>query len=204
MELSFTEIIRVYGLLALFIIMLLENSILGPVIPGELVLFTASALAGQGVLNVYAVFAVSFVATVTGSIIGFFIGRKAGIPLLKRFSKKLHSEKLLEKSDEFFKKYGAVAIIFGRFVMGVRAFISLIAGTSGMKFGLFFLYTIIAAFVWTVLVTLLGFFFGRSIDVFVKIFGIAGAVILVIIILILIIIYLRKKRRERKSTNKPE
>ena len=204
MELSFTEIIRVYGLLALFIIMLLENSILGPVIPGELVLFAAAALAGQDVFNIYAVFAVSFVATVTGSIIGYFIGRKAGIPLLKRFSKKLYSERLLEKSDEFFKQYGAVAIIFGRFVMGVRAFISLIAGTSDMKFGLFLLYTIIAAFVWTVLVTLLGFFFGRSIDVLAKIFGIAGAVILVIIILILIIIYLRKKRRERKNTNKPE
>ena len=54
------------------------------------------------------------------------------------------------------------------------------------------------------MVTLLGFFFGRSIDVLVKIFGIAGAVILVIIILILIIIFLRKKRRERKNTNKPE
>ncbi len=204
MELSFTEIIRVYGLLALFIIMLLENSILGPVIPGELVLFAAAALAGQDVFNIYAVFAVSFVATVTGSIIGYFIGRKAGIPLLKRFSKKLYSERLLEKSDEFFKQYGAVAIIFGRFVMGVRAFISLIAGTSDMKFGLFLFYTIISAFVWTVLVTLLGFFFGRSIDALAKIFGIAGAVILVIIILILIIIYLRKKRRERKNTNKPE
>ena len=53
MELSFAEIIRVYGLLALFIIMLLENSILGPVIPGELVLFTAAALAGQDVLNYF-------------------------------------------------------------------------------------------------------------------------------------------------------
>ncbi len=204
MELSLSDLLRAFGLPLLFIIIFLENTILGFFIPGEIILFAAAALAGQGTLNVFLVFIVAFVAALSGNVFGFYIGFKVGIPALKKIAKKLHTERLLDRSNEFFKKYGAASIILGRFAVGVRVFIPPLAGASNMRFSLFLLYTIIALLIWTFVITGLGFYFSQDIAFLVANYNIAGAVILVIIISIFIIIYLRKKWRERKNTDKSE
>ncbi len=199
-----TDLIQAYGLPLLFLILTVENTFLGLVIPGELILFSAAALAGSRDLNVYALFFVALAAGFLGNTISYFVGRKAGISLLERFSKKTHSKKLLERSEAFFKKHGAVTLLVGRFAISIRVFISPLAGISKMRFGLFFAYTSISLIVWTLLIILLGFFFGRNLDVLLRNFNLFAIIVLVIIIVIFIIFYLRKRKNAREDSKGTE
>jgi membrane-associated protein len=73
---------------------------------------------------------------------------------------KLFKREYVDKTHEFFEKYGARAIIMARFVPIVRTFITAIAGVGRMEPRRYFTYSLIGGVAWATGVTLLGYWLG--------------------------------------------
>jgi len=72
-----------YGLLALFLIVMLESG--GVPLPGETALIAAGVFASKGKLDITAMIAVAATAAIVGDNLGYWIGRTGGRRLLERW-----------------------------------------------------------------------------------------------------------------------
>jgi membrane-associated protein len=107
---------------------------------------------------------VLIVAAILGNISGYFIGRLIGPPLFKPregFMGKVFDPVYVEKTHDFFEKYGPKALVIARFVPMVRTFVTLVAGVAGMRFRTFIAWTAIGGVLWVGLITTLGYFLGQ-------------------------------------------
>lgn len=102
-----------------------------------------------------------FIAAVAGNATGYWIGKKSGPALFRRPDSKLFRQEYVDKTEEFFQRYGGRAIIMARFVPVVRTFITAVAGIGRMPFGRFLLFSAIGGLIWAVGVTLAGYFLGN-------------------------------------------
>ena len=81
-----TTIFKVAGIgyIIIFAIIFAESGLLiGIFFPGDSLLFTAGLLASRGVLNVWILIAITFVAAVSGDSVGYAFGHKVGRSFLK-------------------------------------------------------------------------------------------------------------------------
>ena len=70
----------------------------------------------------------------------------------------------LKKSKRFFATHGKKAIFFGRFLMGLRAPLFLVAGITKFPFKIFFLMDLVAAVISVPILFSLSFYFGSHIE----------------------------------------
>ena len=159
----------VYFLLPL-IIFAETGLMIGFFLPGDSLLFTAGALAGLGVIdvNIFLLVALLFVAAVAGNSTGYLIGKKAGRRLFRKPDSKVFKKEYLEQAERFYEKHGGTAVILAQFIPIIRTFNPIVTGISKMHYIKFITVNMIGAFLWTVGITLLGFFsfkaFGQMID----------------------------------------
>lgn len=132
----------------------------GSVFPGGTLIYLAGIFAAQGYFKVGDVIIFATLGAIIGDYSGYALGRWGG-----KFieSKNIVNPKYINKGQEFFNKYGAKSIFWGRFVGATRAFIPFIAGTSKMKQRTFFLWNVAGAIFWAVVHVLLGYFSGNII-----------------------------------------
>ena len=82
--------------------------------------------------------------------------------LFKRKDSWLFRRKYVVMAEEFYHKYGAMALIIGRFVPIIRTFAPIFAGVVRLNFRKFVFYNLIGAFIWVSSLTLSGYFLGRA------------------------------------------
>ncbi len=155
------------ALIVVAAIIFAENGLLiGFFFPGDSVLFTLGFLL-QGTntfklnLNIYFVILVLFIAAVTGASVGYWFGKKVGPRLFKKPNSLLFKQENVQKAQDFYDKHGGKTLIIARFIPVIRTFVPLIAGIAKMKYRTFMIFNIIGGLIWTVGVTLLGFFLGK-------------------------------------------
>ena len=102
-----------------------------------------------------------FVAAFAGNLVGYAVGYHTGPALFRREDSRIFKKKYIDHTEEFFNRYGAAAIIIGRFIAIVRTFITVLAGASRMDFKRYCLYSAIGALLWAVGLTLLGYLIGN-------------------------------------------
>ena len=150
----------------LFAIIFAETGfVVTPFLPGDSILFIAGTATATSDLNVHVLVFVLIVAAVLGDSVNFAVGRWVGPKVFShagekgvwRFVKKSH----LERTREFFDKYGAFAIIVGRFVPIIRTFAPFLAGVGDMPYRKFLSYNIVGGIVWITLVVYAGHLFGN-------------------------------------------
>ncbi len=193
------SIINELGYLGIFIGMTIESSFFP--FPSEVILIPAGALVAQGKMTIFPVFLAGLFGSLTGALINYFLalflGRTAIDLLVSKYGKVFFiSQKQINKSDEYFKKYGDITTFVGRLIVGVRQFISLPAGFSRMNIFKFCLFTGLGAGVWSIILISIGYFFGSGIDTKTK------AIItltLVAFSLIVVVVYLIKKKNNCKK-----
>lgn len=162
------HLIETFGTIGLFLIVFVESGLLPAPLPGDSLLFIAgffsSTKAGGNDphLNLLLVVVGAFVAAVLGAQVGYWIGSRWGTRLFKPDAKLFKTE-YLERSQEFFERRGAGAVVLGRFIPFVRTIIPMLAGASRMQQRAYTVANIIGAAIWAVGVTLLGFFLGKTI-----------------------------------------
>lgn len=158
-----TEIVANYGgltYLILFIIIFIETGVvIMPFLPGDSLIFAASALAASKNLNIFIIFIISFVAAVIGDTVNFHIGKYFSDKSLE--NSKLIKKKYLRKTEEFFDRHGGKSIILSRFVPIIRTFAPFVAGIGKMKYFRFLTFNVVGAFFWVLLFCIMGFLFGN-------------------------------------------
>lgn len=148
--------------LAIFLIALAESlAIAGLLIPGVLLLFAASALAGGGDLGLLATLSWAFAGAVCGDLLSFALGRwfHQDIRRMRLFARHLH---WLDRGESFFRRYGTYSIVLGRFIGPIRPIIPLVAGMFDMPFWRFVLVNILSALAWAPVYVLPGYVAGNA------------------------------------------
>jgi len=164
MHIDLPEIIKSFGYLGIWAIVFAESGLLiGFFLPGDSLLFTAGFLASQGFLNVGLLIAGAFVCAVAGDNVGYATGHHFGRRLFQREDSWLFHKKNLIKTENFYKKHGKKTLVLARFMPVVRTFAPIVAGISTMQYSVFMRYNLIGGFIWTVGITLLGYFLGQVI-----------------------------------------
>lgn len=176
-----THFVENYGLWVVFIVVLLEVSGL-PFIPGETALIAAGVLASQGHGSIVWTIVLAILAAVLGAAFGYVVGRIWGRRLLQLWP---WLERLtrsgIERSDEFFHRHGARAVVLGRFVPVVRATIGWMAGVGRMAVLRFMVANVVGAVAWATAIGVLAYYVGGTIiDYGTYAIGAAAAVILVV------------------------
>ncbi len=148
------NIIENYGLIAIFLVIMLEYACFP--VPSELVLPLSGAVAAQGEFAFLAVLALSLAAGILGSYICYFIGRLGGVPLVNKISNRFPSVGRSIKSATLkFEKYSRLAVMLFRLVPLCRTYISFAAGISKQNVTVFTLFSAIGITVWNTI--LIGF-----------------------------------------------
>lgn len=174
-------IIRTAGYAGLFGIVFAETGLLvGFFLPGDSLLFTAGILSGQGFLNIFWLCLVLFLATLLGDNVGYQIGKHAGPKLFSRPKSRLFNPEHLKRSHDFFEKHGGKAVVIARFVPVVRTFSPVVSGVARMPFAKFILYSVVGALLWSVGLTLLGFWLGSTVPNIEK-YIIPGVVLIILL-----------------------
>jgi membrane protein DedA with SNARE-associated domain len=165
----FGELQRVigdYGYLAVALGILLED--FGLPTPGETLLITGAILASGGALNIYILLPLAWLGAVIGDNIGYLIGYYGGHRLMLRYGGRVSiTEERLQYVERFFERYGGWVIVFARFVVVLRQFNGIIAGTLEMHWLHFIVLNAIGAALWVGFWGMLAYWLGKGVLVYV-------------------------------------
>lgn len=158
-----------WALLGILLIIFAECGILiGFFLPGDTLLFVSGLLiataadGGEGLhVNLVVFIALVSVAAFVGNMVGYYIGWAVGPKVFSRKDAKLLKPDHVERSHEFFEKYGPLTVLIARFVPVVRTVATVMAGVGRMNTRLYMIYSAIGAVVWVSVVTLAGYFLGQ-------------------------------------------
>ncbi len=134
------------------------------IIPSGAVLFAAGIYAAAGKLHesVFIICALLVFSSLAGNVTGYWFGRKAGPSLYKRNDSRFFKKHYLTRTEEFYSKYGKIALTIGFFLPIIRTFAPVIAGVVRMDFRRFFFSSLIGAIVSTLSFVLAGYFIGMQ------------------------------------------
>lgn len=164
LHLDIAKIVESVGYLGLFAIIFSESGLLiGAFLPGDSVLFTAGFLASQGILNIYYLTVLLFIAAVLGDSVGYTFGHRVGKRLFKKEDSIFFHKKNLVRAQKFYEKHGGKTVTIARFLPVVRTFAPIVAGIGDMPYKKFLFYNAIGAFAWAVCLPVAGFFLGNLI-----------------------------------------
>ncbi len=135
-----------------------------PPIPSEAIFPFAGYLVLQNDMAFFHVITVGITgglgATVGGFVI-YLIALKLGRAGLYRFAKYVKiKESSIAKAEKWYEKYGDKSVIIGRFIPGIRELVSIPAGILRMRVDKFLIFTFIGSCGWSILLTVIGYYFG--------------------------------------------
>lgn len=169
MDLSFLHfdiktLIETVGYVGLFLIIFAESGLFfGFFLPGDSLIFTAGLLASQGYFNIYILSTILAIAAITGDSVGYWFGKKIGPKIFNKEDSFFFNKKHIEKTRNFYEKYGSKTIILARFVPIVRTFAPILAGVGEMKYKTFLKYNIVGGLIWSVGFSFLGYLLGNTV-----------------------------------------
>lgn len=150
----------VWTYLIIFLVLFFETGVVfTPFLPGDSLLFTAGTMAGLGLFKLWLIYFICVAAVLIGDNCNYWIGHFIGSKILHK-NYKLINKKHVTKTRKFFDKYGAFALVLGRFIPIVRTFTPFLAGVGRMPYWKFLIFDVIGAFSWVTLFVFGGYFFG--------------------------------------------
>lgn len=162
--LSPLTLIQSFGVVGIWLIVFAESGLLfGFFLPGDSLLFSAGLLAAGGYLPIGWLIIGSLVAAILGDSTGYFIGHRIGDRLWLRPDSRWFRREYLERTKDFYERYGRKTIILARFVPIVRTFAPVLAGVGRMKYREFLSFNIIGGVIWGGGLPALGYWLGRAV-----------------------------------------
>lgn len=131
-----------------------------PFLPGDSLLFAGGAIASLGSLHIGFMIVILIIAAILGDTVNYWIGHFFGRKIVDNPNVRFINQEHIDKTEQFYKKYGGKAIILARFVPIIRTFAPFVAGVGSMNYQKFIIYNIIGGVMWVLVFTLLGYFFG--------------------------------------------
>lgn len=205
-----SELLVRWGYPVIVLAMLLEN--MGVPVPGETVTLIGGYAAGNGQLNGLLVMAAAAGGAIVGDNIGYWIGRRAGWPLVLRIGRLLRlTPERLEPLRQSFSSQAGRAVLLGRFVAVLRVLAGPLAGAVGMPWPRFLLCNSLGAVLWAATMVSLAWLGGRWLPMERLLQSVVqvGIAALVLVLITLVVPKLLDQRFERqvqlspKSSSKP-
>ncbi len=154
------DLLNTWGYCVVFAAMVLESA--GLPLPGETVTLLGGYAAGSGHLNLAGVIAAASGGAMVGDSIGYWVGRRAGWPLLLRVGQWLRqSPEQIETLRSQFLNHAGKSVLLGRFVAVLRVLAGPMAGAVGMPYGRFLLCNCTGALLWATTMVSLAWLGGR-------------------------------------------
>lgn len=136
--------------------------VLFPVVPSETIVITASVLAAQGDLLIWVIVPAVALGAFLGDNVSYLLGRKVGDPVANRLFSGVKGRARLQWAEGALRRRGTVLIAIGRFIPGGRTATTFAAGTLEMPYRQFLLADAVAASVWALYVSMLGYLGGET------------------------------------------
>ena len=212
------HIIEAAGAAALWIVALIVFAECGLAVffmPGDSLLFALGMFAAVGVNSevplvhygspastLVIVNIVLIIAAIAGNTVGYWIGHEVGPRLFRPregVAGKVFAPEHVDKTNEFFEKHGAPALILARFVPIVRTFVTMVGGVAQMNFRKFISYTAIGGVLWVLIAVQAGYFLGQ-VDVIRNNFEAALLLIIVVSLIPMGVEWLKARRKGAEET----
>jgi membrane-associated protein len=152
----------IYGIL--FLIIFAETGlVVTPFLPGDSLLFAVGALAAldtHGTLTAPSASVLLAAAAILGNVVNYSIGRAIG-PAAFSGRHRLLKQDYLKRTEEFFLRYGAMAVFLSRFMPIIRTFAPFVAGIGRMPWTRFLAYNFAGGLSWVMLFIWGGYWFGN-------------------------------------------
>jgi len=159
------ELVSSYGTFSyaiLFAIIFCETGlVVTPILPGDSLLFAIGALSAKGALNFYTAALLLMLAAITGDSTNYWIGYFVGPKVFRSESSRWLNRKHLERTSEFYERYGVKTVIIARFMPIVRTFAPFVAGIGRMYYPRFLLFSVLGSFLWIGGFVTAGYLFGN-------------------------------------------
>jgi membrane-associated protein len=174
------------------------SAFVGLLVPGESAVLLAAAVAGHGELNAPLLAAAVVTGAVTGDNLGFALGRRCRRRPGSRWTPKIPGRHRDGRARAFLANHSGAALFTGKFIGFARTFLPYAAGSSGMPYRRFFLYSTAASLVWGTGTVLVGYFTGSAAVELLHRAGLIGVLVLVAATAaILVVARIRARRRRR-------
>ncbi len=200
------HIVREGGLPAVLLLMAAGSACIP--VPSEVVmLFAGFAVADPGQsasqhhMTMTGIILAGLIGTIIGSWVAYAVGRGGRLELFERHGEKFHmGPAQVEKADRWFQRYGEAAVLFGRLIPVVRAFVSLPAGIAKMPFWRFTIFSLIGTLPWVVGLAFAGHALGSDWESVRKGFEYVDYVVLVLVVGGIGYWIVRRRRQPARNT----
>jgi|SRR6266849_3615613 membrane protein DedA with SNARE-associated domain len=184
--------------LTLFVVSVIDA--IGIPFPGRIILVLAGAFA-SGSLEV----ALAIVAGALGSLVGdhvlYLAGARGGESLLALYCRlTLGSDRCVENTVKYFRRFGPMAIVLGRYSTGVRLFAAILSGSGQIAYHRFVFYDLVGSLAYAALWIVLGHVFSEQVQAMLEWLGRQRALFLIVPLAVLAIVGYRIWRRRRHGT----
>jgi membrane-associated protein len=197
------ELSRHYSYLPGFGLLYLEESGIPLPAPGDVFVLYVGAHVPRNWLAWLGAWLGLIVVVVLGATNLFFLSRRYGRQVAEgRLAEFVHlSPERLARAEAWFKRYGVLAIIFGRHIPGFRVPITVAAGVFRVRYPLFAISVAISTAIWAGVVIIIGINFGTRLERFLQLhtqmYFIWGA----IVVLLLVVGFMRSRHRQVRAGN---
>lgn len=197
-----SHFVREGGLPGIFALMAISSACIP--IPSEVVmLFAGFAVADPGQsashhhLTMVGIVLAGLLGTMVGSWVAYAVGRGGRLELFERHGEKLHmGPAQIEKADRWFQRHGELAVLIGRVVPVVRAFVSLPAGLARMPLLRFTVFSLLGTVPWVLGLALAGHALGGDWKSVRKGFEYVDYVVVALVVVGLVYLIVRRRGRE--------
>jgi membrane protein DedA with SNARE-associated domain len=204
-----SHLVRDGGLPTVLVLMAVGSACIP--LPSEVVmLFAGFAVADPGQsashhhLTLLGVVLAGLLGSMLGSWVAYAVGRGGRLELFERHGAKLHmGPKQIERGDQWFQRHGEAAVLFGRVIPVVRAFVSLPAGVARMPLGRFTLFSLFGTFPWVLGLALAGHALGGDWTSVRKGFEYVDYAVVALVVVGIVYAIVRRRRGRRDPADAP-
>jgi membrane-associated protein len=185
----------------LFLVVFCETGlVVTPFLPGDSLLFAVGALAATDALNVHAAAISLAIAAILGDAVNYWAGRRFGARVFHSETSRWLNRRHLERTHQFYEKYGGKTIVIARFVPIVRTFAPFVAGIGAMSYRRFAAYNVFGGVLWVGSITYAGYAFG-NIPFVKKNFSLVALAIIVVSLLPAVFEIVRERLAQRRAAS---
>jgi undecaprenyl-diphosphatase len=178
------EFFQEWGVLGLLIVAFTESSVF--IIPPDALLIPLSLIEPSKAI-LFAIY--TTVASVLGGIVGYYLGKGIGKPLLH----KITTENVISKAENLYHQYGMGAIIIAGFTPIPYKVFTILSGVVEMKMSSFVIGSLIGRGARFLLVAIVIMLFGENATTLIQEYGSIATLIIGLLFIIVFVIVKRKK-----------
>ncbi|MBT2207335.1 MULTISPECIES: DedA family protein [Actinomadura] len=208
---AWLQLFGTFATIGVLAIIFAETGLLiGCILPGDSLLFTAGILTAVSTVNGQEFQSLSLpwlliggpLAAIAGAQLGHWLGARYGRKLFERPDSKIFRQEWVEKAEYYFNRFGpAKAVVLARFIPIVRTFLNPLAGMLGMDSRKFLIWNVVGGVIWTDTLFLLGHFLGSEVPD-VERYILPGVAVILVLSVIPIIREVMKGRRASRGGGK--